>query len=311
MHQGNVTAYVVSFLLFVMTCSCIHAQDKILELWADAIPDAKPSKTFKEQLQMENGTLVRAEMVTTPTVSVFIPKTPNGTGILICPGGGYHHLAIHKEGTKVANWFNSIGITAFVLKYRLPSNDIMVNKHNGPLQDAQKAIRLVRQHAPEWQLDPNRIGVMGFSAGGHLAACLSNLYDSRVYASEDGISARPDFSILIYPVISMSDGIAHQGSKSNLLGTAASKDLVETFSIEKQVDALTPPTFLIHASNDRSVPVQNSIQYYEALLQYNVPVEMHIYENGGHGFGLGKAGTNQFWTSSLEHWLQQRELINK
>ncbi|WP_242158665.1 alpha/beta hydrolase [Aestuariivivens sediminis] len=300
-----------TLLIYALLWGNIEAQDKVIPIWKDSIPGAIPTKNYKEELQIEKGEIHRIKKVVTPTLSVFFPEKPNGTSVIICPGGGYRHLAIHKEGTKVAKWLNSLGITAFVLKYRLPSNEIMVNKCMGPLQDAQRAIRYVRRHAMEWQLHPNRIGVIGFSAGGHLAATLSNRFNDKVYQIQDSISARPDFSILVYPVISMQDPIAHQGSKANLLGESASNDMVGIFSMENQVHALTPPTFLIHASNDTSVPVQNSLTYYEALKKHNVPVELHIYENGGHGFGLGRAGTDQFWTKSLEYWLAYHKWIIK
>ena len=179
----------------------------------------------------------------------------------------------------------------------------MKNKTIGPLQDAQEAIRMVRRNAEKWKLDPTKIGIIGFSAGGHLAATVSTQFNKKVYDSKDTTSARPDFSILMYPVISMQDGITHKGSKTNLLGENPSAALVENYSNEKQVDATTPKTFIVHATDDKAVPVENSINYYLALKQNKIPVEMHLYENGGHGFGLGTDGTNKNWSKACENWL--------
>jgi acetyl esterase/lipase len=249
--------------------------------------------------------------VTVPTLTLFLPnsKKSNGTAVVICPGGGYSHLAIDKEGFKVASWLNTLGITAFVLKYRLPSDWIMENKTIGPLQDAQEAIRMVRRHANTWNINPEKIGIMGFSAGGHLASTLSTHYLDDVYV-HDSISAKPNFSILIYPVISMENEITHKGSRTNLLGNVPSEDLMVLYSNEKQIDSLTPPTFLIHATDDKAVPVENSIQYYMALKDNNIPVEMHIFENGGHGFGLGVKDTSLYWTDSCEQWLKSNKYID-
>jgi dienelactone hydrolase len=220
-------------------------------------------------------------------------------------------LSHEKEGDKVAAWFQSIGVSAFVLKYRLPSDVIMKDKTIGPLQDAQEAIRTLRRRADEWNLDTAKIGVIGFSAGGHLASTVSTHYNDKVYESKDNISARPDFSILIYPVISMEDAITHKGSKENLLGKNASVEIVEKYSNEKQVDANTPKTFLVHATDDKAVPVENSINYYLALKNQKVPVEMHLYEHGGHGFGLGVEGTNKNWPAACEKWLISNGFIPK
>jgi acetyl esterase/lipase len=239
-------------------------------------------------------------------LSIFIPKEtkPNQTAVVICPGGGYTHLAFDKEGTKVAEWFNSLGIAAFVLKYRMPTDLTMKNKNVGPLQDAQEAIRYVRQNAAKWNIDPNKVGILGFSAGGHLASTASTHYDDKVYESAYKVSARPDFSLLIYPVISMENEITHKGSQTNLLGENPSKELIDSFSNEKKVTSQTPPTFLIHATDDTVVIPENSINYYLALKKNGVSAELHIYEKGGHGFGLGVADTSKFWTRDCAEWLK-------
>jgi len=289
----------------------LNAQNATVNLWPNQIPNAKMNKDYEEIDVVKEGQLRSVSKVTVPTVSIFLPDMvkSNGTAVVICPGGGYSHLAIDKEGFKVANWLNSLGISAFVLKYRLPSDAIMEDKIIGPLQDAQEALRMVRRNAEKWHINPDRIGIMGFSAGGHLASTLSTHYDDEVY-DHDSTRAKPNFSILMYPVISMEETITHEGSRTNLLGDTPSKEMVVHFSNEQQVDSLTPPTFLVHATDDTGVPVENSINYYLALKNNAVSAEMHIYEKGGHGFGLGVKDTSQYWTEQCEHWLRVNLLIN-
>lgn len=287
------------------------SQNKEIPLW-EQIPGAISSTDYKEETTKDKEGAVNGVLkVSQPALTVFLPdpKTANGTAVIICPGGGYHHLSINKEGYKIAKWFNSIGITAFVLKYRLPSDLIMKDKTIGPLQDAQEAVRTVRRSAEKWKLDPNKIGIIGFSAGGHLAASLSTKFDEKVYTPKDNTSARPDFSILLYPVISMQEGVTHKGSKTNLLGENANAELIDKYSNEKLVSATTPKTFIVHATDDKAVPVENSINYYLALKLNKIPVEMHIYENGGHGFGLGVEGTNTTWSKACENWLTANGFI--
>ena len=300
------------FILLGMAPTCFsHAQDKVVPLWPDSVPGALVSAGYIEQEVWKEGALSSISRVSVPTLSIYLPKEDNrsGTAVVICPGGGYSHLAIKKEGFKIGEWLSTLGISAFVLKYRMPSDEIMEDKTIGSLQDAQEAIRFVRRNADTWNLDPNKIGIMGFSAGGHVAATASTHYKDKVYAS-DTISARPDFSILIYPVISMQQGITHQESKNSLLGGNPSKKLVDSYSNEKQVTPQTPPTFLVHATDDFGVPVENSISYYKACKVNGVPVEMHLYEKGGHGFGMGKLGTSSMdWTMSCEKWLRMHDLI--
>jgi len=286
-------------------------QINTIPVWNQSIPGAVKASDYLEKEVIKDEELQSTSQVSVPTLSLYLPKkeTANQSAVLIFPGGGYSHLAMHKEGKKVALWLNTLGITAFVLKYRLPTDRVMKDKTIGPLQDAQEAIRMIRRNAKEWNIDPAKIGVLGFSAGGHLASTLATHYLDKVYDA-DTISARPDFSILIYPVISMEEGITHNGSKVNLLGANAVKELVDKYSNEKQIDANTPKTFLIHASDDKVVPVENSIQYYMNLKKFNVPVEMHLYENGGHGFGLGTKGTHTEWPKACEKWLTENVLLN-
>lgn len=285
-----------------------------MELWESGIPGAIASEKHKEEQRRDAaGNVTGVSKVSVPTLSLFLPEKEkaNGTAVIIFPGGGYGHLAIDKEGSKVAEFFNSLGVTAFVLKYRLPSDQIMKDKTYAPLADAQMAVRKVRESAHNWQLDPEKIGIIGFSAGGHLGASISNRFDEKITSEKENISARPDFSILIYPVISMGNDITHEGSRINLLGKTPNDEMVNSFSFEKMVRKNTPPTFLVHATDDHAVPVENSLNYYKALKENNVPVELHIYEKGGHGFGLGREGTNSTWPHSLEQWLLQNGYIHE
>jgi acetyl esterase/lipase len=303
--KKNSWTKIVLILLFLGIGIPVFSQNQEIPLWKQ-IPGAILAVDYKEETVYDkDGVINGLSKVFQPTLTIFLAdsKTANGTSVIICPGGGYSHLAINKEGYKIAKWFNSLGISAFVLKYRMPSDITMKDKSIGPLQDAQEALRIVRRNAEKWKLDPNKIGIMGFSAGGHLAATLSTQFAEKVYTPIDNTSARPDFSILIYPVISMQDGITHNGSKENLLGKNASAEMINNYSNEKKVDSFTPKTFLAHATDDKVVPVENSINYYLALKQHNIPVEMHVYENGGHGFGLGVQETNINWPKACEKWL--------
>ena len=290
--------------LFFIIAQQSKAQNQIIPLW-NKIPDEIKATNYKEDESIKNGKVQSTSLVTIPTLSIFLPKEskPNQTAVIIFPGGGYSHLAVDKEGTKVAEWFNTLGITAFVVKYRLPSDLIMKNKNIGPLQDAQEAVRYVRENAAKYNIDPKKIGIMGFSAGGHLASTLATHYDDKIYDSNAKISAKPDFSLLIYPVISMQNDITHKGSQTNLLGNNPSQELIDSYSNEKKVTAQTPPTFLIHATDDTVVLPENSIDFYLALKKNGVPAEMHIYEKGGHGFGLGVKDTSKFWTRDCQEWL--------
>ncbi len=299
-------------LFFFMTLSDIFAQQQVIKLWPESIPGSKLNPSYVESSETGTDNITRASRVSDPELIVFpAPEDrATGTSVIICPGGGYHILAIDHEGYKVAKWLNELGITAFVLKYRLPSDIIMMDKETGPLQDAIKAIRIVRGDAKKWNIDKNKIGIMGFSAGGHLASTLSTHYDVQLYNCKNPVSARPDFSILIYPVISMEKSITHMGSRTFLLGDNPTDDKVTNFSNDQMVDEKTPPAFIALAANDISVPIQNSINYFTALNKYNIPVEMHIYEKGGHGFGMKKLkGSVSFWPKDCENWLRMHKLI--
>jgi acetyl esterase/lipase len=250
-------------------------------------------------------------MVTEPTLTPFFPskEKANGTAVIICPGGGYSHLAIKSEGYDVAKEFNKIGVTAFVLKYRLPSDAIMVDKTIGPLQDAQQAILILRTRAAEWGINPSRIGIMGFSAGGHLASTAGTHYNKVVVDNKANVSTRPDFMILMYPVITFGE-LAHKASKDNLVGKDASTALIDLYSNEKQVTPDTPPTFLVQAEDDNIVPVQNSLMFYEALRKAKVLAEMHIYPAGGHGFGLNNTKSKERWFDWCQGWMDTYGLLS-
>ncbi len=311
MNSIKKTTFWTLLCLLGFSAKSISQEDAAFALW-NKIPGAIKNETYKEEPRLDaQGNRTGIRKVTDPTLMPFLAenKSSKNPAVIICPGGAYAVLSIDKEGIKVAKWLNSIGVSAFVLKYRLPSDQIMENKTIGPLQDAQEAIRLLRKNADQWNLDSNKIGIMGFSAGGHLAATASTLYADKIYNSDDNVSARPDFSILIYPVISMEKGITHGGSRDNLLGKNPSEEAVTKYSIEKAITATTPPAFLVHATDDHAVPVENSINYYLALKENKVPAEMHLYQNGGHGFGLGVSGTQIDWSDACEHWLTANKII--
>lgn len=251
-----------------------------------------------------------------PTLTIYLPsqETATGSAVVICPGGGYGFLAIDHEGHQIAQWLNSLGVAGFILKYRHRNSGAGYG-HPAPLQDAQRAIRLVRSRAKKWNIDPNRIGIVGFSAGGHLASSTSTHFQNSYYDAKDSIdqvSCRPDFMILAYPVISFSKWCAHIGSRANLLGKNPDQELVNNLSNEEQVTSQTPPTFLVHANDDKGVPPENSIHFYLALRKAEVPAEMHIYESGGHGFGLGKKDTPAAsWPLRCADWMCNRGLLER
>ncbi len=308
-HERQTLPVVLALLIFSTSLLC---QQKKIRVWEGSIPGAIENPSYKTETIYIDKNKPRLTKVTDPTLDFYPAPADKATGvaIVICPGGGYAWLAIDPEGTLVAARLNSFGISAFVLTYRLPSDAIMVNKSIGPLQDAQEAIRIVRRHAKEWNIDPHKIGIMGFSAGGHLAATVSAHFADTVYQHSDTTSARPDFSVLIYPVISMDSTITHRGSNANLLGPAPSKETVRYFSADQCVSKETPPAFIVQAADDRAVPVQNSIAYFLALNKYGIPCELHMYESGGHGFGLGGGtGTTSTWPEAFKTWLQARGIL--
>jgi acetyl esterase/lipase len=280
----------------------------VLPLWEGAPPNAQPAGKAFEHVQ--EGNIAGVRHVANPAIEVRLPAHGNATGraVVVCPGGGYGGLAYDWEGTDFAGWLNSQGIAAIVLTYRLPvDGDVAHEKWLVPLLDAQRAIRLTRAHAAEWGVNPAKVGIMGFSAGGHLASTAGTHFDAGDAQAADPVdrfSSRPDFMILVYPVISMVQGTTHGGSRLNLLGKDPPDELLQRYSNELQVTADTPPTFLVHAGDDPAVPVKNSILFYQALLAHKVPAELHVYPQGGHGFSLAiNKGHLQDWTRVCARWL--------
>ena len=296
-------------LVFFMTG---HAMAQtVIPLYAGAIPGAKPIPVnFKEIADQGADGILRVSKVTAPTLTAYLPAKDKATGtaVIICPGGGYGILAMSHEGYAIAEEFNKLGIAAFVLKYRLPNEETMVERAYGPLQDVQQAMYILRKNASKWGIKTDKIGVMGFSAGGHLASSFSVHYNDVKIEKKD-VNLRPDFSILIYPVISLLES-PHVGSGKNLLGAAATSEQLTYFSSERNVDQQTPPAFLVHAMDDPAVPVQNSIIYGQALNKYKIPAELHLYQAGGHGFGLNNKTTSDQWFERLKSWLKANKLIN-
>jgi acetyl esterase/lipase len=270
------------------------AEPKVELLWPNGAPDAK-------------GT----EAADRPTLTVYLPPSDKATGtaVVVCPGGGYGHLAVGHEGKEPAEFLNKLGVAAFVLQYRIAPR----YRHPAPLQDAQRAMRTVRARAREWNVDPAKVGIWGFSAGGHLASTVATHFDDGKPDTDDPVEragCRPDFAILCYPVITLLPPHAHLGSRNNLLGKDPPEDLVESLCNDKQVTAKTPPTFLFHTDADSGVVPENSVLFYLALRKAKVPAELHIYEKGPHGVGLApKDPVLSTWTDRLTAWLKGRGLV--
>jgi len=298
-------------VLFILSASAGAAQ-QVVPLYTENVPNSKPchekDHEFIDTSWNKKGLLI-VDHITKPTLMIYEAKEKrNGTAVIICPGGGYGVLAAGHEGSDVAKVFNDVGVTAFVLRYRLPKDDCMIDKSFVPLMDAQQAIWFVRSHAKQYGISADKIGIMGFSAGGHLASTAGTHFTAvRKELANDNL--RPDFMILIYPVISFNDSIGHIGSRDNLLGKNPDKKLIELFSNERQVTSQTPPTFLVHASDDDGVRPENSIRFYQALLNNKVPAELHLYEHGGHGFGLHNPSTKEDWFKACVEWMRTNKLI--
>jgi len=281
----------------------------VLDLYANIPPNSKPCD--EKETYTKNTGRGSISHVTRPTLQVFLPKKPDNSAssIIICPGGGYAGLAIDHEGIEVAKTLNEMGVAAFVLKYRLPDPSCMEHQENVPLMDAQQALKMVRENAAKWKIDTAKIGILGFSAGGHLASSVATHFSEQVIDNPRHTSLRPDFAVLIYPVISFKDSITHHGSKDNLIGKNPDATLVHRFSNEEQVTPQTPPSFLVHAADDDVVPVANSIAFVEALVKNKVPAELHLYQNGGHGYGLHNKTTKDEWIDRLKNWLAKNNFL--
>jgi len=299
--SGSIRLVKCCALTFVLASSVLTAgatsagEPKVELLWPQGAPGAKGQRPEDK-----------------PTLTIYLPdrQKATGTAVAICPGGGYGHLAMDHEGHQIARWFNSMGVAGFIVDYRHGGKGY---RHPAPLADAQRAIRTIRARAHQWGVDPGRIGVMGFSAGGHLASTVGTHFDGGDPDAEDPIervSCRPDFMILCYPVIAFDEPYSHRGSQKNLLGEDPDAELVRSLSNEKQVTPQTPPTFLFHTDEDKGVPAENSVYFYLALRRAGVPAELHVYRNGRHGLGLAPEtpGTSS-WPQRCEDWLRGQGLL--
>ncbi|WP_298648594.1 alpha/beta hydrolase [uncultured Proteiniphilum sp.] len=301
-------------VVFLGFCLMANGQQSVSQQTEEILLYPKVEEIIEEEhIHDPAGNLIVAK-VTNPSLTVFIPTDGNKSkaAVIICPGGGYSNLHIQREGFRVAEAFNRQGIAAFVLKYRLPDTEIIVKDISFvPLKDAQRAIQLTRENAEQWGIDPHKIGIMGFSAGGHLASTAGVHYDSVFIENSRGTSLRPDFMILVYPVISFDDQVGHIGSKKRLLGDHPDEDLVKFFSNELQVNNNTPKSILLHADDDTLVPVENSSLFYSKLHDHGVPAELHIYSKGNHGFG--STPSFEEWFNQCIYWMKAEQLhpLNK
>jgi acetyl esterase/lipase len=295
----------IIILLSVMAAALTTQAQTVIPLYAAGkIPNsiAVPDPEVKT---VDKGGSVRYAKTSVPTLEVLLPPKDiaNGTAVVICPGGGYTYTSYTHEGIKIAEAFNKMGVAAFILKYRIPSDAYMVDKNIGPLQDAQTAIKMVRMRAAEWGVDTAKVGIIGFSAGGHLASTAGTHFNMPVIENKEKTNLRPTFMILGYPVLDLSDSLMHKGSRVNLLGDNPSAEKIKLYSANYQVSKQTPPTFIVHAEDDRTVKVQNSIVMYQALLKAGVPAELHIYPKGGHGFGINDTNTGH-WIDRAQDWMK-------
>lgn len=288
--------------IFLLTSTVTWCQEEIALY--EKIPNAIPGPNQEKQEKTNNGWVIISK-TSVPTIRVYLPPADKATGtaVVICPGGGYSVLASTHEGTDVARQLNEWGIAAFVLKYRLPDSTIMIDRSIGPLQDAQRAIQLVREKAGEWHIDPNKIGIMGFSAGGHLASTAGTHFNHPVISTKNKPSVRPDFMVLVYPVISFTDSLTHTWSRYRLIGNPASPKKIRLYSNELQVTKKTPPSFLVHAKDDDVVKFGNATVFQAALNKRKIPNELIVYEKGGHGFGMNNPTSTDKWMDHLHEWL--------
>ena len=297
-------------LMFILTFTMMYnfafGQQKIITLWEGTVPN---NRVTDESEIWDTSDLVRVRNVQIPDIAVYLPpkRVSTGQAVVICPGGGYGVLSYQWEGIEVAKWLNSKGIAGIILKYRLPYSSNNIIRYESPLLDAKRAMRLVRYHADKWNIDKNNIGILGFSAGGHLASSLLTQFDEGIADSKDPVdkvSSRPDFGVLLYPVISMYVPDVHMGSRINLLGEEPGEDLLRRFSGHLNIQDNTPQVFLVHSSDDGAVPVSNSIMFYKALQEKGISAELHIYPFGGHGYSLGlEQEYLNSWTDRCIDWL--------
>jgi len=299
---------ILSVILFLVSLPLVVAAQEFIPLWEKGkMPNSKGIE-LKDDIRNE-----RIYQVGTSGFYAFFPSNQEnkGAAVLICPGGGYQHLAYIISGMQLAKWFNTLGISAFVLNYRLPNSPDVRQREIAPLQDAQRAMRIIRANAEKWQIKPDKIGVLGTSAGGHLAANLGTSTEDATKINDelDKFPFNPNFMILVSPVITMGE-YAHAGSRKNLLGENPSRQLIEKYSLEKQVTATTPPAFIVHAADDKAVNPRNSLMFYNALLDKSISASLHIFPNGGHAIALrNNSGSTETWTKLCEMWLVEMGVI--
>lgn len=298
-----------ALIIPILTSMIVTAQETI-PLYKNEIPNSRPVKNEEYTETAKEGFII-IHKVTQPTISIYLPPKEKATGaaVIIYPGGGYQIIAAGHEGHDVAKRFNEMGVAAFVVKYRIPDSATMVNKETGPLQDAQRAIQFVRENAAEWGIDKNRIGIMGFSAGGHLASTAGTHFSKAYISNPNNTSLRPDFMILCYPVISFTDSIGHIGSRDRLIGKNPSEEKIKEYSNELQVTKETPRTFLMHAKDDDAVNVKNSLLFAKALHKNRINNEAYYYNKGGHGFGLINPTSKVKWMDKVEVWMKKNGWI--
>ena len=296
---------VLIFFIFIVKIS--NAQQTI-PLYSGKIPNSKISIN-EEQITANALVDTVTRNVSIPTLTIFLPlkNLSKGSAVIICPGGGYGGLLTKREGSDVARAFAKLGVTAFMLKYRLPNDAIMEDKSIGPLQDALQALKMVHQNALKWNIDASKIGIMGFSAGGHLASSAGTHFDAQVIENSANIDLRPSFMVLINPVISFSNEIGHIGSRNNLLGKTPSAEKIQFFSNELHVNQSSPQTFLVHTADDTVVSPENSFRFYHALRKNKVNAELHIYSEGEHGFL--KKPVFEEWFGRAVNWMKDRSFI--
>jgi acetyl esterase/lipase len=293
-----------TFVLFLVLYSIICYSQEYVKLWPPGVMPNSKGMNIQDSISNE-----RIYRVGEPGMWMFFPSKQEyrGGAVVICPGGGYHHEAFQISGIQLAKWFNTFGMSAFVLKYRLPTSPDLKNRSIAPLQDAQRALRIIRANASEWNIDPRKIGIMGTSAGGHLASTVGTLLEdvSTIEDSIDLFSYSPDFMILISPVIDLGK-YAEKGSRDNLLGMNASKELINKFSSQLHVTSATPTTFIVHADDDRVVSVYNSLVFYQELIDSGVCASLHVFPHGGHNIALrNNPGSTEMWTTLCEKWLTE------
>ena len=300
-------------LSVTLTCfTLITCAQTVIPLYTDSIPNSKPTPDEEKADSNARG-ISMISKVSRPTLTIFLPPKEKATGaaVIVIPGGGYGKVAITHEGYDVAKRFNEMGVAAFVLKYRLPSDVTMINKEIGPVQDAQRAIQLVRGNAKEYGIDKDRVGIIGFSAGGHLASTAGTHFNHAYINVGRRVNLRPDFMILVYPVISFADSICHKGSRENLLGKDPTPEKILEYSNELQVNKKTPPTYLVHAEDDNVVKVQNMLLFATALQKNKVPFDFYLYEKGGHGFGMNNTTSEVKWMDLVQEWMEKSGWLKK